>query len=326
MNTPLRNDSQALDPEIVEQAMLWMVRLQSGVSHDDERIACHYWRQQSAEHERAWQRLNGIGQGLRDSTHALDTRDARHLLMARTQLSRRGVLKGMAGVAVILATGQGIRQRSLLPSVFSDYATSTGQRRSWDLDGGLGLQLDTRTALDSDMLADGRLLTLNNGRVLMELSASAFVRVATREAIVLPAGGSRLMISHGLPNDSGTRVQLLHGMALVEQAQGQRFELTGGWQQAFSLDKAGPVLPLPPTASAWAQGQLIAERMPLGQLLAELDRYRPGFLRCDPSIAGLQVSGAFSIDQPEASLELLTKVLPVRVHKVFGYWANVLPA
>ena len=26
------------------------------------------------------------------------------------------------------------------------------------------------------------------------------------------------------------------------------------------------------------------------------------------------------------SLSLLTKVLPVRVHKVFGYWANVLPA
>ena len=79
-------------------------------------------------------------------------------------------------------------------------------------------------------------------------------------------------------------------------------------------------------ASAWTQGLLIAERMPLGELLAELDRYRTGFLRCDPAIAALQVSGAFSIDQPDASLSLLTKVLPVRVHKVFGYWANVLPA
>ncbi len=320
------SDTQALDPEVLEQAMLWMVRLQSGLSSQDERIACQRWRQENTEHERAWQRLNGIGQGLRESTHALAAPDARQLLNARTQLSRRGVLRGMAGVAVLLAAGQGIRQRNLLPGVFSDYATATGERRSLTLDEGLDLKLDTRTTLDSEALADGRLLTLNSGRILMELRSSVSVRVATPEVLIEPAVGSRLMISHGLPGAFGTRVQLLRGDALIEQAQGQRFELSGGWQQAFSIDQAGPVTSLGAAASAWVQGQLLAERMPLGELLAELDRYRPGFLRCDPAIAPLPVSGAFSIDQPEASLDLLTKVLPVRVHKVLGYWANVLPA
>ncbi|WP_455887408.1 DUF4880 domain-containing protein [Pseudomonas rustica] len=326
MSTQSSSDAQALDPKVVEQAMLWMVRLQSGLSSHAERIACQQWRQESAEHERAWQRLNGIGQGLREGTHALTAPDARQLLSARTHVSRRGVLKGFAGVAVVLATSQGIRQRSLLPSVFSDYATGTGERRSWALGEDLDLKLDTRTTLDSEAFANGRLLTLNSGRVLMELGSSASVRVATPEALIQPAGGARLMISHGLPGALGTRVQLLHGDAMIEQAQGQRFELSGGWQQAFGSGQAGPVTRLTTAASAWVHGQLLAERMPLGELLTELDRYRPGFLRCDPAIAPLLVSGAFSIDQPDASLDLLTKVLPVRVHKVFGYWANVLPA
>ncbi|MDR2319394.1 MAG: DUF4880 domain-containing protein [Pseudomonas sp.] len=326
MNTQPCSDAQALDPEVLEQAMLWMVRMQSGLSSQDEQMACQQWRQQNAEHERAWQRLNGIGQGLRESTHALAAPNARQLLNARTHLSRRSVLKGMTGVAVVLATGQAIHQRSLLPSLFSDYATATGERRSWALPGGLDLKLDTRTALDSELLANGRLLTLNSGRILLTLNASASVRVVTPEVSIQPAGGSQLMISHGLPGVIDTRVQLLQGEALVEQAQGQRFELSGGWQQAFGIDQAGPATPLTAAASAWVHGQLLAERMPLGELLAELDRYRPGFLRCDPAIAPLLVSGAFSIDQPEASLDLLTKVLPVRVNKVFGYWANVLPA
>ncbi|MGE8464963.1 MAG: DUF4880 domain-containing protein [Pseudomonas putida] len=324
--TPPPSDAQKLDPEVVEQAMLWMVRLQSGLSTDSERTACLHWRQENTEHERAWQRLSGIGQGLRESTGALSAPDARQLLQARTRMSRRGVLKGMAGVAVVVASSHAIHQRSLLPTLLSDYGTGTGERRSWALGEGLDVQLDTRTALDSDAVANGRLLTLNSGRVLVELSAPTHVRIRTAEALVLPSAGSRLIVSHGLPGTPGTRVQLLSGAALVEQVHGERFELSGGWQQAFDAIQAGPLLPLPAAASAWTQGLLIAERMPLGKLLAELDRYRTGFLRCDPAIAALQVSGAFSIDQPDASLSLLTKVLPVRVHKVFGYWANVLPA
>jgi transmembrane sensor len=35
-------------------------------------------------------------------------------------------------------------------------------------------------------------------------------------------------------------------------------------------------------AIAWTEGVIVADRMPLGQLVAELDRYLPGKLRCDP--------------------------------------------
>lgn len=40
---------------------------------------------------------------------------------------------------------------------------------------------------------------------------------------------------------------------------------------------------------------LMADRMPLAEVLAELARYRRGLLRCDPQLARLAVSGAYPL-------------------------------
>ncbi len=45
---------------------------------------------------------------------------------------------------------------------------------------------------------------------------------------------------------------------------------------------------------------------PLGQVLAELERYRHGrILISDARLAGLEVSGVFDLDQPDALLRTL---------------------
>ncbi|WP_095162963.1 DUF4880 domain-containing protein [Pseudomonas sp. Irchel 3F5] len=321
--TPLPAPEPRLDPHILEQAMLWMVRLQSGVSSEAEQLACQRWRQESAAHELAWQRLNGISQGLRESTRGLSATGARSLLEARSLPSRRAVLKSLAAGGVLIAGGYGVQQRSVLPGLFSDYATATGERRNWSLTSGLALQLDTRSALDSDLVDGVRLLTLNRGRVLLQVEQGASVSLRTADARVRPAMLSRLVVSQ---QSTGTLVQMLKGAAQVEHGQGAGITLQAGWQQLYSSSRAEPLEPLAAGAGAWTQGLVVAQRMPLAELLAELDRYRPGVLRCDPQIAGLQVSGSFSLDQPDASLELISQVLPVRVQRVLGYWASVVPA
>ncbi|MFJ4445543.1 DUF4880 domain-containing protein [Pseudomonas sp. NPDC089422] len=314
----------ALEPAVVEQAMQWLVRLQSGASSEAEQRACERWRLQSSAHELAWQRLNGLGQGLREGTHGLSAQGARQLLQARAQVSRRAVLSGLVGAGVLIAGGYSLQQRTLLPTVFSDYATGTGERHSWHLQGGLVLQLDTGSALDIDSAAGARLLTLNRGRLLLEPGQNADVRLRSAQVLIRPAPASRLIVQQLATT---TQVQVLQGAALIDYGQGgARLERVAGWQQHFSAAGAEPAQPLNAAATAWTQGQLVAERMPLTQLLAELDRYRPGILRCDPRIAALRVSGTFSVDQPDVSLALLTEVLPVRVQRVLGYWAQVIPA
>ena len=68
---------------------------------------------------------------------------------------------------------------------------------------------------------------------------------------------------------------------------------------------------------------LAARNWRLADLVAELARYRRGFLRCDPAVAELRVSGAFPVNDTDAGLRLLEKTLPVRIHRITPYWVTV---
>ena len=77
------------------------------------------------------------------------------------------------------------------------------------------------------------------------------------------------------------------------------------------------------SVGAWQQGSIIAINRPLGELLAELSRYRPGVVRCDPAIAQLKVSGAFPIDDTDMALSALESGFSLRVRRFSRYWVNV---
>ena len=53
-------DDQLLDEYVLDQALMWMVTLQSGVSGAAEQHACAAWRNANPQHELAWQRLTGL--------------------------------------------------------------------------------------------------------------------------------------------------------------------------------------------------------------------------------------------------------------------------
>lgn len=329
----------ALEPHIVEQALVWVVTLQSGTCHAHERDACQVWRALDPRHELAWQRLNGFGQSLREGTGALPPSGARRLLQTRAMASRRTLLKGFAGLGVVAATGWSVHDRLLMPQWFADLHTGTGERRRIELAHGGAMQLDTQTALDDR----GDTLHLLRGRILLELRDGPVQPLTTPLAWVSPQAGARLVVSHG---ETGTLVQVLAGTASLggvhsgwraralkagvqpprTSGQANPTWLKGGQQllvTAPSLDTPGALASYP---DAWARGLLIAERMPLGALVTELDRYRPGVLRCDKHVAALQVTGSFSLDQPDASLELLVRTLPIRIHHLLGYWTTVQSA
>jgi len=77
------------------------------------------------------------------------------------------------------------------------------------------------------------------------------------------------------------------------------------------------------SVGAWQQGSIIAIDRPLGELLADISRYRRGVLRCDPRIAQLKVSGAFPIDNTDMALAALESGLSLRVTRYSRYWVNV---
>jgi len=74
---------------------------------------------------------------------------------------------------------------------------------------------------------------------------------------------------------------------------------------------------------AWRQGSIIAIDRPLGELLADLSRYRRGVLQCDPQIAGLKISGAFPIDDTDRALAALESGFSLQIKRYTRYWVRI---
>ncbi|MFT4193241.1 MAG: iron dicitrate transport regulator FecR, partial [Ottowia sp.] len=58
---------------------------------------------------------------------------------------------------------------------------------------------------------------------------------------------------------------------------------------------------------------------------AEMARYRPGRIVCDPRVADLRVSGLFHIRDTDQALQFLIQTQPVSVTYLTRWWVMVGP-
>ena len=65
--------------------------------------------------------------------------------------------------------------------------------------------------------------------------------------------------------------------------------------------------------------------MPLSAFARELNRYRPGWVRCDPQVADLLISGAFQLSDTDLVLSAVARALPVSVVYRTRYWVTLQP-
>lgn len=73
----------------------------------------------------------------------------------------------------------------------------------------------------------------------------------------------------------------------------------------------------------WRDGVLTAQNQPLGDFLRELQRYRPGVLRWEPSLEALRVTGSFRLDDTDRILILLASTLGLEVQNRTRYWVSL---
>src|SRR5690606_5155155 len=118
-------------------------------------------------------------------------------------------------------------------------------------------------------------------------------------------------------------VELFEGELELRPRQAAATRLQAGQSRWFSATSLGEIAPANANAIAWNGGRLVAERMPLGQFLAELSRHRPGVLRCEPAVASLPLTGVFPLTDTDRVLTALQQSLPVKVHSLTRYWVTV---
>ena len=102
--------------------------------------------------------------------------------------------------------------------------------------------------------------------------------------------------------------------------------IPAGQQTAFGSRGVEPLEAASAEHQAWTTGVLLADNQRLEDFLAELSRYRHGYLGCDPRIADLRVVGAFPLADTERVLDALAATLPVRIERRMAWWVSLEPA
>ncbi|OZI46097.1 iron dicitrate transport regulator FecR [Bordetella genomosp. 5] len=303
---------------VLRQAAEWLVQLQCGELHGEQARAFEAWRAADPAHAQAWSRAQGLLAQF-EQVPAPVLRDA-----ARLRSERRRLLRGLAWLAVAAPAGWAGSRLVPWQAWSADLRTATGEIRSVALTDGTELVLGTATALDVRYGPDERLLWLRAGEIMIQTAPDP----AGRPFVVRTAQGRlRALGTRFTVRGDGARtwVAVFDGAVEVSPTQGAPHVLQAG--EALDLDDtgAGRVAAADEAAAAWTRGMLAVHDRPLGEVVAELARYRPGVLRCDPAIADLPVSGAFPLRDTDASLALLAQTLPLRVVRITPYWVTVRP-
>ncbi|NWE85586.1 amino acid ABC transporter substrate-binding protein, partial [Pseudomonas edaphica] len=84
-----------------------------------------------------------------------------------------------------------------------------------------------------------------------------------------------------------------------------------------------PARVLTPAADAWTRGMLVVDNTRLGDVVAELSRYRTGYLGVDKTVADLRITGSFPLHDTTLALNALLPTLPVQIEQHTPWWVTV---
>lgn len=323
-----------LDPAIVQRAAEWMARLWSDQAGAEDQAACAAWRAAHPDHEYAWQQLQLFESKL-DSVPASVARRALrepadpdpdpdasgHAARTRRralQLLSVGVAVG--GLAYLVRGSDGWQLAT------AELRSASGEVRAITLPDGTRLELASASAVDLRFTDSERLIVLRAGEIQVSTAPDPWpvarpLRVQSRQGTVRALGTRFTVRQH----DDACRVRVFEGAVEIRpvDAPATVVRLDAGQGASFSTQRVGAAGPVQDSEAAWSRGLLVADNMRLDDFLAELARYRPGLLRCEPAVAGLRVSGVFPLRATDRALHNLTLALPVSISYRTRYWVTV---
>lgn len=304
----------------LEQAAHWYVRLQDRGSAL-EQLRWQAWIAQNPEHLAAWQYMQRVSE--RFAPLQEQAQGASRALRS----SRRQTLKTLMVLCGGSALAWGSWRNTTLPQWVggwsADYATTRGETRDTLLVDGSHVWLNALSALDVRFDAVQRLVHLRFGEVLIDTAKDpGRPFLVDAEHGRMQALGTRFSVRQ---SDDHTQLNVFEGRVQVTTRDLHVRIIEAGQQASFTRAGFQPTTPASPAREAWSRGVLLADNLPLGQLIAELNRYHLGHLGCDPAVAQLPVMGSFPLKDSEHALHLLQAALPIRVDRPLPWWVSVGP-
>ncbi|SDA78780.1 FecR family protein [Janthinobacterium sp. 344] len=298
---------------IQKEAQAWVVRLASGqVSERDAQVFRH-WCARSRAHATAFAEARAVWGAMAPAARAVKR------AQQPVNVARRAWLGGAVAASLGLLVLR--PPTDLWPAVAglaADYATGTGEQREVALDGGVLVQMNTQTRFDAAPVQDGTaalVLLAGEAEFQAGLRGAARLRVQAGDGSV-SAGSARFNIRLF---GQEVCVTCLAGRLRVVQ-NGNDAELAAGEQLRYRpahfgitrAVRAGEV-------SAWRQRLLVFKQSTLSDVVAEVNRYRPGKLILNNEVLGkTRVQASFSLDRLDDVIALIQDAYGARVTRLPG--------
>nr|WP_232243817.1 FecR domain-containing protein [Pseudomonas gessardii] len=300
--------------DVARAAAHWLALLESGTAGERDHTGLQQWRDSHPQHEQAWQKAQLLRQRFADLPASLAMAS-----LDRPQPGRRAVLKRALGVAALVPAAWLLSRQLPLDVWRADLHTATGERKRVPLADGSVLQLNTASAVDVDLAR--RRLTLVDGEMALNVPGTAALTVHTRYGQVI-ASQAEVCVRQWA---NACLVSVLKGQVHVLDGAGRSARVQSGQQIRLQPTGLGVPMPFDVLQPGWRDGVLTAQNQGLGDFLRELDRYRPGVLRWDPSLEGLRVTGSFRLDDTDRILSLLATTHGLQVQFRTRYWVTLAP-
>ena len=314
-------NAKPVSARVLDAAIAWQLSLDSGDGDLVAREAFSQWLASDEEHARAWRQL-----GLLDQRVNVASGPARAALLQSREGIRRRVRKlgsGLASIALVCGLALLAGERYVpIHYWLADQRTATGEQRTLTLADGTRINLNTHSAIDVRFDEQRRLIVLQEGEILVETGhndARPFY-VQTRDGS-LRALGTRFIVKREADVTRLSVLQSAVGAQPEALAQEQIFK--AGEQVLMHSKGLGPLLAVPPGTDAWTRGMLVVDNARLADVVAELGRYRSGYLGVDKRVADLRITGSFPLHDTTLALNALLPTLPVQIEQHTPWWVSV---
>lgn len=302
------SDTDALDIEasdsIDAQAASWFARNCNDASRAD-RKAFAAWQAVPA-HARAYAEFEQLWA---DLAQLQQLNKPVPLPKRKPSLWRPALAVAAALLCAVLATPLGA-PRELY---HSQVATHAKGMRTLNLPDGSTLYVNANTRLRIDFSAYQRILHLDKGQLYIEVAADK------ERPLYVQAGTSSVrVVGTGFDVRRGQQqlvVSVAHGQVAFEPDGKRPATLLGARQRAAYNYAKGTLQQqtLAEEVADWRSGHLSFRNRELASLIDELSLYRPQApLQVNKAIAQLKVSGNLDVNDPDALLNALPALLPVK--------------
>jgi transmembrane sensor len=315
--------------EQLQQAAEWFAVLRADDVNTTQQQRWRQWLEGDDRHRAAWQRVEAV-----NAEFGLLPPNINHRVLSRDGTRRRRAIKTLAwlatGVGVAGSLGSSPRIRDYVAGLDARFRTALGETRQQQLADGSTLWLNTASAADAAFDGQLRRIRLYRGEVLVQTAHDAHQParplVVDVQAGRMEALGTRFLVrldgDHVLLSVLQGRVRITPAGAGPAAAQ----VIEAGHRVRFDRHTIGQTSAADDTMAAWTRQLLMPDDMRLDDFLAELGRYRSGYLGCAPEVAGLRLVGVYPTGDTDRVLTALEATLPVRVRRSLPWWVTVVPA